>query len=121
MRRPEWIGHLIQAVATEADPACVGDAAACALEGSRWREGKEVFNRVRAQRLLVLNTPGEVRLALAEAACAVAYNATGPPDRYDDDWGWIAAGCALQLADGRRAVLERLAELGVRRDQSDRG
>jgi len=50
----------------------------------------------------------------------VAYNATGPPDRYDDDWGWIAAGCALQLADGRRAVLERLAELGVRRDQSDR-
>jgi len=46
----------------------VGDAAACALEGSRWREGKEVFNRVRAQRLLVLNTPGEVRLALAEEA-----------------------------------------------------
>ena len=89
-------------------------AAACAIDATRWSEGKRLFNQVRAERLLVLNTPAESVFALAEAACAVAYTAGGRGDPFDEDWGWIAAGCALDLAHGRPDVLARLAELGVR-------
>ena len=66
---------MLAAVATEADPGCMHAAAACAIDATRWSEGKRLFNQVRAERLLVLNTPAESVFALAEAACAVAYTA----------------------------------------------
>lgn len=81
----------------------VESVAAVAAEPARWKEGHGVFGSVRTLTLREDETPTNrvyaALLYVAEIVAKIIYNATDPPDPFDEDSaGWLAS-VARSMAD----------------------
>lgn len=141
----------VLASAVPARSTAIRAVLAVAEDPSQWSRGHQVFDRVRGEVLILDRRPGHVvvglllpawarrlglsrwfggepglhewhmLLLLAELVCKVTYNATTPPDEFDEDSGdWIAL-LAKQLVDalGDPALEARVWEAltGVENEQ----
>ena len=77
-----------------------------------WGDGHRVFSTIRAEALKLdeiqrtqgLNQDQKLRaslLTVAELVAKVTYNATTPPDEFDQDSGWWIAACLRGFVDHR--------------------
>ena len=76
-------------------------------DSGNWPLAKQVFSTLRAevlklerlQTLTDAQEEGILCLYLAENVAKVLYNATNPPDEFDEDSGWWVAGCLRRYVD----------------------
>jgi hypothetical protein len=77
-----------------------------------WKEGHSVFDSIRdstlqldelrrTRKLSVDETLQNSVLSFAELVAKVVYNATNPPDEFDEDSGWWIAACLRGFVDNR--------------------
>ena len=101
---PQWAGHVLEVVMknTGLGHPLLEEVLRCAANPSEWHDGHKVFDRVRRvvlqldqrlreQKSLDIEKLNHV-LGLAELVAKVTYNASNPPDEFDEDSGaWIVA------------------------------
>lgn len=111
-RRPQWAANILRFVLRKSEIhwAVFRQVLDTAEHQASWINGHRVFSRVRDS-ALALDNLGELYgltrrqqlqaevLGLAELVAKVTYNATDPPDPFDEDTGWWIAVCLRGLAD----------------------
>jgi hypothetical protein len=111
-KRPAWAASILRLVIEKSgiDSAPVENVLRIASSPAEWHTAHRAFTVIRA---LTLEcdikrrnnelAPGEQMmgwvLALAELVAKVTYNATRPPDEFDEDSGWWLAACLRGFVD----------------------
>jgi hypothetical protein len=110
--RPKWAAEILRLVLDKSriDPSPFWLLLQTADHQAMWGNGHRVFSMLRASTLDLLQlqkTQGLTKeqtllagiLSLAELVAKVTYNATDPPDEFDEDSGWWIAACLRGFVD----------------------
>jgi hypothetical protein len=110
--RPKWASRLLRLVLGRSgiQSSIFEQVLHTADDQAMWRNGHRVFSAVRASTLELdelERTHGLTKeqkllgdlLSLAELVAKVTYNATDPPDEFDEDTGWWIAVCLRGFVD----------------------
>lgn len=110
--RPKWAAQILKVVLDKSGirSAIFNPVLAAADHESRWKSGHQVFSTLRdsvlkfddKRRQSGLSDDEELLvsiLSLAELVAKVTYNATNPPDEFDEDSGWWIAACLRGFLD----------------------
>ena len=112
--QPAWAGRLValcRPLVPRLAPAEIENVLAIGADPARWGEAHAAFDAVRTWTLRMQRpgaTPRPIALGLlclAELAAKVAYNASAPPDAFDEDSGWW-------LAAQLRYIVAQVADAG---------
>jgi hypothetical protein len=112
--RPRWASGILKAVLDRSgiQSSLFDQVLAAADHEEMWESGHHVFSVLR-ESMLRLDKLGRDRalsedekllasiLSLAELVAKVIYNATNPPDEFDEDAGWWIARCLRGFVDNR--------------------
>jgi hypothetical protein len=74
----------------------MGEVLAIAADPARWTDGHRAFSVLR-RRAEYPGSREEYIVAIGELVAKVTYNATNPPDEFDEDSGWWIAKLAWEL------------------------
>ena len=112
--RPKWASGILRLVLgrSEIHLAPIERVLYLADTPEEWRNGHRTFSAVRELTLElddIIRDHGGTKeqeslsnvLALAELVAKVTYNATDPPDEFDEDSGWWIAACLRGFVDHR--------------------
>ncbi|MBC8038670.1 MAG: hypothetical protein H7X89_15795 [Rhizobiales bacterium] len=105
--RPIWASNVLKTMAELAgiQLAEIDEAIDLARTPNRWPEGHLMFDKLRTM-LLRLSWEPQSRddhaltkklISLAELTAKVSYNATNPPDAFDDDNGWYIPNATFKI------------------------
>jgi hypothetical protein len=107
--RPKWAGKILASVVTRSGVTLPEIERIIHLTDSpeQWPQGHDAFSAVRKRTIeleqLKERTPEEAlllsHLLLAELVAKVIYNATNPPDEFDDDSGWWVVVTLKEILD----------------------
>jgi hypothetical protein len=107
--RPKWAADILRAVVkrTGLTSPPIERILRIAADPDQWKEGHEVFDEARDQTLqleaMAVRSPREDlmlrQILLAELVAKVLYNATDPPDEFDEDSGWWIASCLWDVIE----------------------
>jgi hypothetical protein len=107
--RSHWADHILRAVVerTGIKSAVIERVSSIANRPDSWGKAHDAFSAVRRE---VLRMEGQAalnpqqtlllgHLLLAELVAKITYNATNPPDEFDEDSGWWIAPCLKNILD----------------------
>lgn len=106
--RPQWANNILRSVVerTGIKSDVIDRVISTADCPDQWGKAHDVFSAVRGKTLQVdqwgphpQKTLLERHLVLAELVAKVTYNATNPPDEFDEDSGWWIAPCLKDILD----------------------
>lgn len=106
--RPQWASNILR-LAVERNgikSEVIENVISIANSPDEWGKAHDVFSAVRDKTLQVdqwgphpQRTLLQCHLVLAELVAKVTYNATNPPDEFDEDSGWWIAPCLKHILD----------------------
>jgi hypothetical protein len=106
--RPQWANNILRSVVerTGIKSDVIDRVISTADCRDEWGKAHDVFSAVRDKTLQVdqwgphtQRTLLQCHLVLAELVAKVTYNATNPPDEFDEDSGWWIAPCLKDILD----------------------
>jgi hypothetical protein len=110
--RPRWGARILKLVLDRSgvQSPLFDDVLTTAEHEDMWTDGHRLFSRLRESTLRLdelrkgrgLSEDEELLgsiLSLAELVSKVTYNATNPPDEFDEDSGWWIAACLRAFVD----------------------
>ena len=116
MVRPRWAGRILRLVVERSgiQSPLLDEVLHTAEDPATWGSAHRLFSSIRGsvleldrlQKLHGLTKEQEVLhwvLSVAELVAKVTYNATDPPDEFDEDSGWWMASLLRSLVDYSRA------------------
>ena len=117
--RPQWANNILRSVVerTGIKSEVIHRVISTADCSDEWGKAHDVFSAVRDKTLQVdqwgphpQRTLLLCHLVLAELVAKVTYNATNPPDEFDEDSGWFIAPCLKDILDlvGDQALSEAM-------------
>ncbi len=116
-KQPAWAAKILSVAAEllgTKEPA-IDEVLQISRDTNRWREGRQVFEQLRWCTLREegrwFRTNRRKRrlhlLYLAENVAKVTYNASLPPDAFDEDAGWWVVRCfhdCIKILDGKESL-----------------
>jgi hypothetical protein len=110
--RPKWASRILKVVVDRSgrDSSPFDQVLTTAAREDMWKSGHDLFSSLRQLTLKLdeirrergLSKEDELSasiLSLAELVAKVIYNATSPPDEFDEDSGWWIAACLRGFVD----------------------
>lgn len=110
--RPKWAARILRVVLDRSgiQSSLFSEVLTVADHEDMWERGHQVFSTLRHTTLRLnelRSSPGLTKdedlltsvVSLAELVAKVIYNATNPPDEFDEDSGWWIAACLRWFVD----------------------